>query len=193
MLWCVRRSWRVPAGERPVREGCSEPPGSECCAGVGDGDCEAYTAIRWGVGLSLERDNVAEAEAVISVEGNMCGTVMRGAAAAPASKATSRPERNAPEPERSHVRPQAVSRLVRIGKARSRSEEFSTQSALFAAGSALPAGAAPGLWSRTRHRVDRLPWCRRWWASEQKARLSGRGGNVRRLGFVLGLVRSCWR
>src|ERR1700730_10277989 len=66
-LRCVRRSWRVPAGERPVREGCSEPPGSECCAGVGDGDCEAYTAIRWGVGLSLERDNVAEAEAVISV------------------------------------------------------------------------------------------------------------------------------
>ena len=90
MLWCVRRSWRVPAGERPVREGCSEPPGSECCAGVGDGDCEAYTAIRWGVGLSLERDNVAEAETVISVEGNMCGTVMRGAAASPGSKATSR-------------------------------------------------------------------------------------------------------
>jgi hypothetical protein len=38
----------------------------------------------------LERDNVAEAEAVISVEGNMCGTVMRGAAASPGSKATSR-------------------------------------------------------------------------------------------------------
>jgi hypothetical protein len=40
--------------------------------------------------LSLEIDNVAEAEPVISVEGNMCGTVMRGAVAPPGSKATSR-------------------------------------------------------------------------------------------------------
>ena len=40
--------------------------------------------------MSLEIDNVAEAEPVISVEGNMCGTVMRGAVAPPGSKATSR-------------------------------------------------------------------------------------------------------
>jgi hypothetical protein len=40
--------------------------------------------------LSLEIDNVAEAEPVIIVEGNMCGTVMRGAVAPPGSKATSR-------------------------------------------------------------------------------------------------------
>jgi hypothetical protein len=33
------------------------------------------------LGLSLEIDNVAEAEPVINVEDNMCGTVMRGAAA----------------------------------------------------------------------------------------------------------------
>jgi hypothetical protein len=40
--------------------------------------------------LSLEIDNIAEAEPVISVEGNMCGTVMRGAVAPPGSKTTSR-------------------------------------------------------------------------------------------------------
>ena len=42
------------------------------------------------MGLSLEIDKVAEAEPVIIVEGNMCGTVMRGAVAPPGSKATSR-------------------------------------------------------------------------------------------------------
>ncbi len=31
------------------------PFGSECCVAAGDSDCEAYTAIAWGVGLSLER------------------------------------------------------------------------------------------------------------------------------------------
>ena len=79
---------------QPVKDrhgqGRSGPPGSECCVVVGDGNCEAYTAIRWGVGLSLEIYKVAEAEPVIIVEGNMCGTVMRGAVAPPGSKATSR-------------------------------------------------------------------------------------------------------
>jgi hypothetical protein len=40
--------------------------------------------------LSLEIHKIAEAEPVISVEGNMCGTVMRGAVAPPESKITSR-------------------------------------------------------------------------------------------------------
>jgi hypothetical protein len=40
------------------------PPGSECCAVVGDGDCEAYTAIFWGVRLSFESHKIAEAEAL---------------------------------------------------------------------------------------------------------------------------------
>jgi hypothetical protein len=40
--------------------------------------------------LSLEIHKIAEAESVISVEGNMCGTVMRGAVAPPGSKTTSR-------------------------------------------------------------------------------------------------------
>ena len=48
------------------------------------------TAIAWGVGLSHERLDIAGAESVNSLEGNMCGTAMRGADALPGSKATSR-------------------------------------------------------------------------------------------------------
>ena len=57
---------------------------------TGDSGCEAYTAIAWGVGLSHERSYIAGAECFYSPEGNMCGTVMRGADALPGSKATSR-------------------------------------------------------------------------------------------------------
>ena len=56
----------------------------------GDIGCEAYTAIAWGVGLSHERSDIAGAEGFHSLEGNMCGTAMRGAVALPGSKATSR-------------------------------------------------------------------------------------------------------
>jgi hypothetical protein len=42
------------------------------------------------VGLSHERSDIAGAESLYSLEGNMCGTVMRGAVALPGSKATSR-------------------------------------------------------------------------------------------------------
>src|SRR5215510_13694033 len=42
------------------------------------------------VGLSHERSDIAGAEGFHSIEGNMCGTVMRGAVALPGSKATSR-------------------------------------------------------------------------------------------------------
>jgi hypothetical protein len=66
------------------------PLGSECCVVTGDGGCEAYTAIAWGVGLSLVRSDIAGAEGFHSLEGNMCGTVMRGADALPGSKAPSR-------------------------------------------------------------------------------------------------------
>jgi hypothetical protein len=53
---------------------------------VGDGGHEAYTAIiRSGI-LSRERDNIAEAEAVDNVEGNMLRTAMRGATALPWSE-----------------------------------------------------------------------------------------------------------
>ena len=43
-----------------------------------------------GVGLSHERSDIAGAEGFHSLEGNMWGTVMRGAVALPGSKATSR-------------------------------------------------------------------------------------------------------
>jgi hypothetical protein len=56
----------------------------------GDSGCEAYTAIARGVGLSLERSDIAGAENFYSLEGNMCGTIMRAADALPGSKATSR-------------------------------------------------------------------------------------------------------
>jgi hypothetical protein len=64
--------------------------GSECCVATGDSGCEAYTTIAWGVGLSHERSDVAGAESFYSLEGNTCGTAMRGADALPGSKATSR-------------------------------------------------------------------------------------------------------
>jgi len=57
---------------------------------VGDGDCEAYTAIVWGAPLISERHNIAGAEAVCYVEGNMCGAAMRGADALPGLQAPSR-------------------------------------------------------------------------------------------------------
>ena len=40
--------------------------------------------------MSHERSDIAGAESFYSLEGNMCGTVMRGAVALPGSKATSR-------------------------------------------------------------------------------------------------------
>src|SRR5262245_29421091 len=55
------------------------PLGSECCVTAGDSGHEAYTAIAWGVGLSHERSDIAGAEGFHSLEGNMCGTVRRGA------------------------------------------------------------------------------------------------------------------
>jgi len=57
---------------------------------VGDGGREAYTAVMWGVGMSHERHNNVGAETIGIVEGNMCGTVTRGADALPGSMATSR-------------------------------------------------------------------------------------------------------
>src|ERR1035437_9725828 len=66
------------------------PPGSECCVVGGDDHGEAYTAIVQGGRLSRESSNIAEAEAFSVAEGNMCGTVMRGADALPRSKTLSR-------------------------------------------------------------------------------------------------------
>src|SRR5207248_2003783 len=78
-----------PVKVRPKSKG-SVLLGSECCVATGDSGCEAYTAIAWGVGLSLVRSDIAGAESFHSLEGNMCGIAMRGADALPGSKATSR-------------------------------------------------------------------------------------------------------
>ncbi len=56
----------------------------------GDDHGAAYTAILWGGLLSRESLKIAEAEAADKVEGNMCGTVMRGTDALPWSKTPSR-------------------------------------------------------------------------------------------------------
>jgi hypothetical protein len=84
------KSWCDPAGESPAQVKGSVLLGSECCVATGDSGREAYTAIAWGVGLSHERSDIAGAEGFHSLEGNMCGTAMRGAVALPGSKATSR-------------------------------------------------------------------------------------------------------
>ena len=60
----------------------------------GDSGREAYTAIAWGVGLSHVRSDIAGAEGFHSLEGNMCGTAMRGADALPGSKAAKGSYRN---------------------------------------------------------------------------------------------------
>ena len=57
---------------------------------VGDGGHEAYTAIVRGGPLSRETVNITEAETFHPVEGNMCGTAMRGADARSWSKTPSR-------------------------------------------------------------------------------------------------------
>src|SRR5665647_1858495 len=92
------------------------PPGSECCVVGGDDHGEAYTAIVQGGRLSRESSNIAEAEAFSVAEGNMCGTVMRGADALPRSKTPSRTKgsrRNLGDPTFGQRRQTA---LVRIGK-----------------------------------------------------------------------------
>lgn len=71
--------------------------------------------------MSHESDNNAGAETVVSVEGNMCGTAMRGAVALPGSKATSRTKRSRRNLGDPAFDQGGIVAQVRIGKARSRS------------------------------------------------------------------------
>ena len=89
---------------------------------TGDSGCEAYTAIAWGVGLSHERSDIAGAEGFHSLEGNMCGTAMRGADALPGQRPhhVQRDRIGTWEVSGLAVRC-CVSGTVRIGKVRSRS------------------------------------------------------------------------
>ena len=70
-------------------------------------------------GLSLERSDIAGAESFHSLEGNMCGTVMRGADALPGSKDRIGTWEVA---GLAAVVACRVCTAVRIGKARSRSQ-----------------------------------------------------------------------
>ena len=89
---------------------------------TGDSGCEAYTAIARGVGLSHERSYIAGAECFYSPEGNMRGTVMRGAVACRGLRPhhVQRDRIGSWEVSRLAVRC-CVSGMVRIGKVRSRS------------------------------------------------------------------------
>jgi hypothetical protein len=72
--------------------------------------------------LSHEIQKFAEAETVGEVEGNMCGTDMRGADALPGSRNTSR--RKGTRRNLGGLtagRPRLLCRPVRVGKVRSRS------------------------------------------------------------------------
>ena len=61
--------------------------------------------------MSHEISNVAEAETLGTVEGNMCGIVMRDAVAPPRSKATTTPAR----PERRYDRKEALMAWLKAG------------------------------------------------------------------------------
>ena len=87
----------------------------------GDSGREAYTAIAWGVGLSLERSDIAGAESFYSLEGNMCGTATRGADALSGSKATSRAKGSHRKLGGLGFDRNGTTVVARIGKVRSRS------------------------------------------------------------------------
>ena len=84
----------------------------------GDSGREAYTAIAWGVGLSPERSDIAGAESFHSLEGNMCGTVMRGADALPGSKATNTKAQGLQSVPNNAMRPFRVLLVVITGTAK---------------------------------------------------------------------------
>jgi len=80
-------SWCDPTGESPAQVRGSARLVASVAWPLATGVAKAYTTIAWGVGLSHERSDIAEAESLYSLEGNMCSTAMRGADALPASDA----------------------------------------------------------------------------------------------------------
>ena len=117
---CARRSWRDPADGRSAQvRGSARLLAS--VAGPSATSVAKRTQQSCGVWESHEILNIAGAEAVFDVEGNMCGAAMRSAVALPGSKATSRTKgsrRNLGGLTPGH-RPWAV--LVRMRKVRNRS------------------------------------------------------------------------
>src|SRR6516164_6972700 len=89
-------SWCDPAGESPAQVRGSARLVVSVAWPLATVDAKRTQRLHgvwdWGVGLSHERSDIAGAESFHSLEGNMCGTAMRGADALPGSKATSRAE-----------------------------------------------------------------------------------------------------
>ena len=78
------------AGESPAQVRRSEPPGSECCASRRQRRPRSVHSGCVGCVIEPRNDLIAGAEAVLCVERNMSNAVMRGIAAPPGSKSTSR-------------------------------------------------------------------------------------------------------
>jgi len=119
---CARRSWRVPAGESPVRVSRSGRSVVSVARARRRRRPRSVHSNLAGCVLSPESVYTAEAEALSIVESNMCGIVRRDAVALPGSETTScqkgtrrnlgglGSDRRAP-----------IAPPVRAGKARSRS------------------------------------------------------------------------
>src|SRR5216684_355598 len=165
------------------------PLGSECCVATGDSGCEAYTAIAWGVGLSHERSYIAGAKSFYSLEGNMCGTAMRGADALPGSKATSRakgshrklgdlgsdrngiaaagPHREGEEPQPMMNGPEKSDSVIVAGKPTNKAERSAAELGERRAGTKGNAGQSTTRWTQSRISVTQgvgshtATYCRR--------------------------------
>src|SRR5947199_9370522 len=59
---CARQSWCDPAGESPAQVNFSDPAATEIYTLSLHDALPIYTAIAWGVGLSLVRSDIAGAE-----------------------------------------------------------------------------------------------------------------------------------
>ena len=86
---CARRSWRDPAGASPVRVGRSGRSVASVARARRRRRPRSVHSDPVGCVWSPEMVDVAEAEALSIVEGNMCGIVMRDAVAPPGSETTS--------------------------------------------------------------------------------------------------------
>jgi len=87
---CARQSWRDPAGASPVQVRSSVRLVASVAWPLATVVAKRTQRLHGVWGLSHERLDIAGAESLYSLEGNMCGTIMRGADALPGSKATSR-------------------------------------------------------------------------------------------------------
>jgi len=109
------------AGASPARVRPSKPPGSECCVRRRRRRTRSVHSGCVGCAIEPRNGQLVGAEIVVKVECNMSNAVMRGTAALPGSKSTSRANgsrRNLGGPASGR---HLMTPAVRIGKARSRS------------------------------------------------------------------------